>query len=275
MKNQKCAFTLIELLVVVSIIALLVSILLPALSKAREQAKRTVCGVNVKQLATATLTYASDSEDWLMPHVSDAACAFASYAVVTYGGQPSWWFGYSTDGIGTPDTNPDYWDERPGGLFPEYASSDGILFCPSDRLHNYSGNQVDDEGYISYIYRYAVDGAAAAASSVPAPLRSTMTTPACRAIFGGRHHILGETRPEAKYAGAIHKGSQILSSLDGYNWDADDYAEGYNVAYLDGHAQWNRGPVPGEGGYVPWGGGYGGRATYAWPHWDSMGSSGN
>lgn len=56
-------FTLIELLVVVAIIALLISILLPSLSQAREQAKRTKCGTYMKSIGTAVQTcYASNKE---------------------------------------------------------------------------------------------------------------------------------------------------------------------------------------------------------------------
>ena len=63
MKRQE-AFTLIELLVVVSIIALLVSILLPALSKAREQAKTSVCASNMHQLGILSQTYAAEYDRW-------------------------------------------------------------------------------------------------------------------------------------------------------------------------------------------------------------------
>lgn len=68
-------FTLIELLVVVSIIALLLAILLPSLARAREQGNRTKCMTNLKGIATAAATYASDearSGEQIIPIHPDA-----------------------------------------------------------------------------------------------------------------------------------------------------------------------------------------------------------
>ena len=61
MKKQK-AFTLVELLVVISIIALLMAILMPALTKIRKTAQSTVCKSNVRQLALFGTMYASDND---------------------------------------------------------------------------------------------------------------------------------------------------------------------------------------------------------------------
>ena len=72
------AFTLIELLVVVSIIALLIAILLPSLSKAREQAKIVACGSNLRQVGLGVTSYALENHDKLPP-VYRSGSAFTTY----------------------------------------------------------------------------------------------------------------------------------------------------------------------------------------------------
>jgi len=61
--SGKKAFTLIELLVVISVIALLMAILMPALQKAREQGMRAACLSNIKQLLLAWILYADANDD--------------------------------------------------------------------------------------------------------------------------------------------------------------------------------------------------------------------
>ena len=61
--NQKKAFTLIELLVVIAIIALLLSVILPSLRKAKQVVQRTVCQVNLRSIHTGWTMYADDYDD--------------------------------------------------------------------------------------------------------------------------------------------------------------------------------------------------------------------
>jgi len=104
MRQKKTrGFTLIELLVVVAIIALLISILLPSLARARELSKRTVCAANLKGTGNGFATYATaNNDDWPIP-AHDTATA-QDVTVVTYAGQT----GLKRGTAGVPDNGETY-----------------------------------------------------------------------------------------------------------------------------------------------------------------------
>ncbi len=108
---RRNGFTLIELLVVISIIALLISILLPALRKARESAKNTQCLTNQRQVAIAQLNYEVD-EKRLIAH--NAEISFGSSG----GGSP-----VQVARNGSPK-----YDVRP--LYKQYLTSVNYMSCP-------------------------------------------------------------------------------------------------------------------------------------------------
>jgi prepilin-type N-terminal cleavage/methylation domain-containing protein/prepilin-type processing-associated H-X9-DG protein len=113
MRSRK-AFTLIELLIVIAIIALLVSILLPSLSRAKQQAKATVCLSNGRNIAVATMMYAHENRQ-LLPMVG---LSHGSHMVDEQGS----WFHLLMDYAGTKllyrcpsDESPWFEQPLPGG----------------------------------------------------------------------------------------------------------------------------------------------------------------
>lgn len=124
------AFTIIELLVVVSIIALLVGILLPAIGKARDQAQLSRSQANIKQISTAVATYAAEFGDrqptWINDNIStygnNATAAFTNYAAQANDeNHPGMMLGWGRNG-----NNPTIWFFGP----PPGANSTVTYFQP-------------------------------------------------------------------------------------------------------------------------------------------------
>jgi prepilin-type N-terminal cleavage/methylation domain-containing protein/prepilin-type processing-associated H-X9-DG protein len=245
-------FTLVELLVVIAIIALLMAILLPALSKARELAKRIVCANNEKTIMMANVIYSQTADGWFCP---------IDYAV----------FGASNRGASTVIAGPYPWmtnklfrrimdmqhrHNADSVLTPGQSQSDFVVqkdyLCPSDDISKNVANATFNGATVSVSYGYNATEFGTTFQDITDP-RYWVQKPAIG------HTVQSIKRPSEKLAfidsidwwvaweGADYEnvwdvlGQAKISdyqNIGGYGPTIYRHNQGANVAFYDGHVSY-------------------------------------
>jgi prepilin-type N-terminal cleavage/methylation domain-containing protein len=271
----RAGFTLIELLVVIAIIAILAALLLPGLSRAKDQGQKTVCTNNQKQLGIAMRMYVDDNRDYM---------AFCNWDEGTAEAQGGGWL-YTLPNTGWGDQIPDPFSLPPStgqpaawqtGLYWHYMPSQNAYLCPVD-IQSQDYPQLPTQanggnGRNNKLSSYVMNGAVCGYANPPAPPEPPTTpkaaliwSPSCYVLWEPDEHLVSATYPNGELALAFNDGANYplvppvgsdgIGPLHGKN--------GGNILALDGHVDYittnvfdkislNTGSGPGGKGWLWW-----------------------
>ena len=242
--RSEVGFTLIELLVVISIIALLMGVLLPALNGARELGRRAVCMANVRRLSISMRLYLDSNGDKFMPDRLRASTDYIS--VGPYRRYRPRWIWFLNEGMGFV-INP-YKYETEEEFNQALEMDNDYYMCPSLKHYEYTRNIRN--GAYGYNYQYL-------GNSRPNPEQtgyanypvwfSEIKSPASTIVFcdsrgsnipHGEHAYLVDP-PKMAYSKGARDFSPKSPALGPLKYSPADarHSGRVNVAFLDGHSE--------------------------------------
>jgi prepilin-type N-terminal cleavage/methylation domain-containing protein len=235
---KRKAFTLIELLVVISIIAMLMAIMMPALGKARNMAATKVCASNMRQMAIASTAYASDNNDECVRSITlynsedrDGAEPDYNSSWVTWPIHEGSIKPYNIGSFyGYADVNQASIQERIDGIrhgtLYSYLGNEEVLHCPKDKR---SSNNAGTGGYRTYSISQAFNGEYWNKGFGPVAKHMSQIRRPSERIFAVE---------EADPRGANLNSWSLEIGLKGFRdplvyW----HDNGFSIAYADSHAE--------------------------------------